>query len=69
MDDREAYILAIESAQKLVEACGAVPIDMYDRAAIVTKTEGILFQKRTVPPEFRKISDLYIAKGLVALSN
>ncbi|MDD5699901.1 MAG: hypothetical protein PHH00_01765 [Candidatus Nanoarchaeia archaeon] len=66
-DAIEIYALSIRSTHGLLQNVGTPPVDQDSRDFVITQLEGILFRGGTVPLEFRRISDLYIARGLEAL--
>jgi hypothetical protein len=67
MNNKELYISVLKSAHELLKNCQSLPVNKNERANVVTGIERILFPRESIPAEFRKVSDLYIAKGLVAL--
>ena len=66
--ESDAYLLAIQSAHELLVNCGNSPVTKNDRFYVISCLEKIFFKGKTVPLEFRTISDVYMARGLDALS-
>jgi hypothetical protein len=65
----DAYELAVRSVHELLVNCDNSPVTKKDRCYVITQLERIFFKDKTIPLEFRAISDSYIAKGSALLSH